>query len=206
MIKKHIIFDLDGTLSNTAKATMMAINEAEEQLKLPKITEDQVKGAMGLAGLEFYAQLFPQVSKKTLLDIENIVDAGEELAVKAIGKEILFPGVVDMLKGLQEKDCFMYIASTGSKDHVHNILKSCGMEIFFTEVACGESKKISMVNRIIAGRNLNEWAMVGDMFKDSEAAKGNNILALGAAYGYLSRKDFSLFDFILSTPMDIFSY
>jgi len=206
MTKKHIIFDLDGTLSNTAKATMIAITEAEKQLKLPKVTEDQIRDAMGLAGLAFYEYLYPQVSQEVLLDIENIVDAAEEVAVKTIGKEILFPGVVDMLMGLLEKGCFIYIASTGSKNHVYNALSACNIEKFFTEVSCGESEKILMVRRIIAGRNLNEWAMVGDMFKDSEAARGNKILALGAGYGYLTKSNFPLFDFVLSTPMDIFNY
>ena len=206
MTKEHIIFDLDGTLSNTAKATMMAITEAEKQLDLPKVTENQVRDAMGLAGLEFYEYLYPQVLKETLLDIENIVDAAEEAAVKVVGKEILFPGIVDMLAGLLKKGCFLYIASTGSKSHVYNTLRACDIEKFFTEVSCGESEKISMVKRIIAGRNLNEWAMVGDMHKDSDAARGNKILALGAGYGYLNKDDFPLFDFILSRPIDIFCY
>ena len=204
--KRHIIFDMDGTLSDTAKATVVALYEVGKQYKLPRVTDERIRAAMGLAGPEFYAHLYPHEPKETLMNIERTADVIEEAMITKMGKEILFPGVGDMLADLSEKGYCLYIASTGSESHVHNTLASCGIEGLFTSVSCGKSEKISMVKSIIAGRNTDEWAMVGDMFKDSEAARGNNILALGAGFGYLAKDDYPLFDSVLLKPEDIYKY
>ena len=63
-----------------------------------------------------------------------------------------------------------------------------------------------MVKNMISGKDVTEWIMVGDMYKDSEAARASSILALGAGYGYLTKQNESLFDFVLRSPADIFYY
>ena len=206
MKKKHIIFDLDGTLSDTAKATAAAISRVEKQYELPKISISHIHAAMGLADLEFYAHLYPNESAEKLMKAGAAIDSLEEEAIKAIGKEILFPGVMDMLTGLVNNGYNLYIASTGSENHVYTTLISAGIEKLFTAISCGEPAKILMVKNIIAGRDPQKWVMVGDMFKDSEAARNNNILALGAGFGYLAEEDRRLFDGALSEPGEIYDY
>ena len=203
---RHIIFDMDGTLSDTGKATLKAIDIVKARFQLPPVTYADVQNAMGLAGLEFHRALFPGISDDVLANVEPAVDALELEAVQNMGAEILFPGVSDMLAALWQAGYGLHIASTGSKTHVSGTLEATRIEPFFTSISCDEPAKISMVQRIIAGSNSKEWAMVGDMYKDSEAARGNNILALGAGYGYLAEADYPLFDAVLDTPMDIWAY
>lgn len=206
MKKKHIIFDMDGTLSDTAQATEVAICKVSKQLDLPEITHEHIRGAMGLPNSDFFAYLYPDVAKALLPDIEHAVNAIENDMIKEIGNALLFPGVYDMLDDLSKKGYCLYIASTGSQKHVTTTLAACEIEAFFTGVSCGEPEKISMVKHIIAGRNIDEWMMIGDMYKDSEAARGNNILAIGAGFGYLAKEDHQLFDAVLWEPMDIYDY
>jgi len=161
---------------------------------------------MGLAGLEFYAYLYPHVSHEMLLNIERDTDTLEDAAIKSLGKDILFSDVSDMLFSLVDNDYCLYVASTGNENHVYTTLAACEIEKYFVSISCGKPEKISMVKDIIAGRDLDEWVMVGDMYKDSEAARGNNILALGAGFGYLAEEDHSLFNSILSKPADIFNH
>ena len=204
--KKHIIFDMDGTLSDTAKATLEAIKKAKECFDLSPVTESSIRDAMGIAGLDFYRHIFPNISDDVLIELEPEVDAFELVAIQNLGPKILFPGVADLLASLKQANINLYIASTGSEVHVHGTLKATGIKPYFFGIYCGEPAKINMVSRIIAGYNPDEWAMVGDMFKDSEAARGNGILALGAGFGYLSQEDFSLFDAVLKTPEDLLAY
>ena len=203
---KRIIFDMDGTLSDTGKATLKAIETVKNRFNLPPVTYTDIQKAMGLAGLEFHRALFPDLPEDVLVNLEPAIDVLELDAVQGMGVEILFPGVSDMLAELWRAGCELHIASTGSKTHVHGTLEAAGIEAYFTGISCGEPAKVSMVRRIIADSNSQEWAMVGDMFKDSEAAKGNNILALGAGYGYLAKADYPLFDGVLNTTKDIWRY
>jgi len=206
MKKKHIIFDLDGTLSDTARATSAAVTEARDIHGFPNVNYDSILDAMGLPGLEFYSHLYPNVSEKELLQIEKLVDDAEERAILSLGRDILFPGVYDMLSKLHEYGYRLYIASTGGKPHVDTTLDATGIRFLFSQVHCGKPEKISMVRDIILGQPPDEWAMVGDMYKDSEAARANNILALGAGFGYLAEKDISLFDYVLTKPADIYTH
>jgi len=204
MTKKHIIFDMDGTLSDTAKATYAATTEGTRLHGFPEVAYETILSAMGLPGLDFYSRLYPDVTKEKLLAIEKVMDSAEERMVKGLGAAILFPGVTEMLEKLSESKLSLYIASTGSTSHVHTTLQASGIDKFFTEVHCHRPEKISMVKEIIAGRDVGEWAMVGDMFKDSEAAQGNGILAIGAGFGYLAKEDEGLFDYVIRMPMSIY--
>jgi len=203
MKRKHIIFDLDGTLSNTAKATFAATEEGTKKHGLPVVSYEKILEAMGIAGLDFYALLYPKASKEELQKIEQIINPAEERMIKQLGEEILFPDIIEMLEALDESGHTIYIASTGSQSHVHTTLEATWIGEFFAEVHCGRPEKVSMVKEIIKGRDPSQWAMVGDMYKDSEAAKGNNILAIGAGFGYLAKEDEKLFDKVIAKPMDI---
>ena len=203
---KNIIFDMDGTLSDTAKATYTAIKQVEPQFDIPPITDAIIRDAMGIAGLDFYRHMYPTVPLETLLKLEPQVDALELSAIQSLKQSILFPGVVEMLTTLKQAGITMYIASTGSNVHVHGTLQAAEIQHFFTGIHSGEPAKISMVQRIVGGSCPSDWAMVGDMFKDSEAARGSGILALGAGFGYLAEEDHPLFDAVLKTPGELLNY
>ena len=205
-MKKQIIFDMDGTLSDTGKATLTAIRALEGKFQLPTVDISHIRNAMGIAGLEFHRAIFPSLSEDVLIRLEPEVDALEYEAIQALGASILFPGVMKLLAELSRAGHKLHIASTGSSTHVQGTLSATGIGAFITSVSCGAPEKITMVKRIIAGTDPRGWVMVGDMYKDSEAARGNNILALGAGYGYLAREDYGLFDGVLNSPDDVWAY
>jgi len=203
---KNIIFDMDGTLTATAQATELAIRELTDMFQLPLITTDDIKGAMGLGGLEFHAKLFPDKTMDQLVAICDRLDKLEQENVKRIGRDILFPGVAAMFARLVEKGYPIFIASTGSVAHVDTTLRATGIKDLFTAIHCDEPQKKDMVRRIMDGGDPTQWMMVGDMFKDAEAARANGIFALGAGYGYLHEANTHLFDAVIHTPGDIFAF
>ena len=102
---------------------------------------------------------------------------------------------------LRRRGVSLYIASTGSRRHVGIMLQSTGIARFFDGVFCGEADKGDMVHRIVKGPPEG-WAMVGDMKKDSDSARQNGILAVGACYGYCRRGD-ALFDVYVDSPCQL---
>jgi phosphoglycolate phosphatase len=197
---------MDGTLADTAKATVAAFAEAGKRYNLPKLPDVQIRDAIGIGGLDFYLLLYPNQPKDILVNFSFEVENIEKIKTKVLGEKILFPGIKELLTDLSKKGYYLYIASTGDKNHVHSTLSAGNIENLFTGIYCGEPEKILMVNRIIASRETGEWVMVGDRSKDSDAARANNIFSLGAGFGYLNEEDYRLFNAVLSKPEDIYDY
>ena len=203
---KSIIFDMDGTLSDTAKATAGAVEQVCIKNGLNPVPLERIYEAMGLADLEFYAHLYPGMTCEMLKKIGDEIEEIEESTIRKLGSDMLFKGVYGMLEALQKNGNDLYIASTGGDDHVEATLSASGVKMFFKKIYCGRPEKISMVKEIVSGSPTDNWIMIGDMYKDSEAAKTAGITALGAGFGYLKEKDRPLFAAVLDKPMDVFKY
>lgn len=200
---RHIIFDMDGTLADTAKATIGACAEASDHFGLARLDDLHIIRTIGIANPEFYYRLYPDEDRALIDAYGTMVEALEADRVRALGRDILFPGVTGMLHTLRGAGIRLYLASTGGEDHVDVVLRSAGIEDLFDVIACGRPVKIAMVGELIGDADRSEWAMVGDTDKDLEAARGNNILAIAAAYGYCPEQAWPRYDRTLLSPDDL---
>lgn len=199
---KHIIFDMDGTLADTAKATSVACAQISKKYGLPPLSNEKICEAIGYANPEFYFYLYPNVKKRTMLAYGQEVETLEESIVWDMGTEILFPGVLTMLESLVSHGKSLYLASTGDVSHVNAVLTTAGIQHFFDIIGFGRPNKEDMVSQMIIG-NTARWCMVGDKKKDLSAARVNGILAIAAGYGYLSVEDAKKFDHVLKAPAQL---
>lgn len=203
---RHVVFDMDGTLADTAKVTIPACAEASRRFGLAQLTEDEIKAAIGYANPAFYFRLYPNVERETVFSYGEAVEALEEKIVWGMGEALLFAGIKETLLALAGRDIRLYVASTGDQGHVDAVLKTTGIEHFFAQIACGEPEKVEMVAKIIGETDPRTFAMVGDKPHDLNAARGNGILALAAGYGYCSPEDAAKFDGVLHAPMHILEW
>ena len=123
--------------------------------------------------------------------------------MRALGKDILFPGIIDLLQALKARGAVLHVASTGDSSHVYGVLKTAGIQEFFSSISCGEPEKVQMVAEIIGKNQKETFAMVGDKAHDLRAARGNGITAIAAAYGYCSDTDAPRFDYVLRSPGEL---
>ena len=203
---RHIIFDMDGTLCDTGKITVGACREAAVQFSLPQLPEEHIIRTIGIATPEFYERLYPQEDAAQVAAFGEMVEAMEAERVPLAGPEILFPGVKEMLLDLREKGFRLYLASTGHAEHVDGVLQTSGIQSLFDSINCGRPAKVGMVNEIIGQGDRSEWAMLGDTHKDLEAARGNGILALGAAFGYCHSSAWADYDQVFHAPQDLVAF
>jgi phosphoglycolate phosphatase len=202
----NIVFDMDGTLADTAKATVIAFSKFAPQFGLGKLADETIKAAIGYANPEFYFRLYPQSDMEMLIKFGEQVEKHEKLIIRELGENILFDGVKDLLQILSADGFALHLASTGNSKHVAAVLGDSGIKAYFKSVSCGEAEKTAMVRNIIQGSELSQWMMVGDKQKDSDAAHGNNILSVGAGYGYLLPEDYRLFDAVIQTPSGLLDF
>lgn len=203
---RNIIFDMDGTLINTAKITVKACQEAALELQLPMLDAERITGLIGWANCEFFPKLYPEIQGELLEKYANLVFEKEINNMKILKEKLLFPGTRQLLETLKQRGYYLCIASTGSESHVDFALKNSGIYSFFQDIKCNQPKKVKMVEEIIKDGPKGSYLMIGDKCKDYEAGSENNIVTVAAAYGFGSKEEIEKFDLALIQPLDLLRY
>jgi len=198
-----IIFDMDGTLVDSAKIAIPAFEKICPEFGFPIPEDDTIISAIGYANPIFYYKIYPNVNKDKIKVFGRKVEQAEREIVKKLNGKMLFDGIVEMINNLADRNIKMYIASTGDLEHVDDCLKVSKLHSFFDEIHCNKPDKELMVANIIKNSPDNKWVMVGDRKKDSRAAKYNNIISVGAAYGYCVPEDYREFDYVINSPNNL---
>lgn len=134
-----IVFDLDGTLIDSAQDIAAATNKmlAEQgvaPLSVAKVTSFVGKGLPNLVErvmrhCELEPDLHPQLCAATL---SHYNAAGSELTQ-------VYPGVYDALKTLREQGCHMGICTNKPVQAAHHVLEVLNLAPFFDAVIGGDS-------------------------------------------------------------------
>ena len=199
--KFTILFDLDGTLVDTAPDLMLAHNHVMRKFGYPtKSTEDirnlVGKGAGALIGRSIWGQAKKEFSK--VLD-EKIKDEMVKEFVNFYGKNIvnestLVTGVKDFLIWCKEQNISMAVC-TNKQEHLSNdLLKKIGIYDFFEYVAGSDTfdyckpdpRHLTNVVEILDG-DVKKTIMIGDSETDANAAKAAEIPVILLENGYTEK-------------------
>jgi phosphoglycolate phosphatase len=199
--KFTILFDLDGTLVDTAPDLMLAHNHVMEKFGYPtKSTEDirnQVgKGAGALIGRSIWGQAKKEFSK--VLD-EKIKDEMVKEFVNYYGKNIkkestLITGVKDFLIWCKEQNISMAVCTNKQEYLSNDLLKKIGIYDFFEYIAGSDTfdyckpdpRHLSNVVEILDG-DIKKTIMIGDSETDANAAKAAEIPIILLENGYTEK-------------------
>ena len=199
--KFTILFDLDGTLVDTAPDLMLAHNHVMKKFGYPtKSTEDirnlVGKGAGALIGRSIWGQAKKEFSK--VLD-DKIKDEMVKEFVNFYGKNIinestLITGVKEFLKWCKEHNISMAVC-TNKQEHLSNdLLKKIGIYDFFEYVAGSDTfdyckpdpRHLTSVVEILDG-DVKKTIMIGDSETDANAAKAAEIPIILLENGYTEK-------------------
>ena len=189
-----IIFDMDGTLVDTNRMTARAMAELAPGYGLPVPSPEAVRSAIGLADLFFYRKLFPGYPDEALAPLSAVVEKREGELAREIGPAVLFPGVPEMLRALRAAGRRLYLASTGTRQHVRDMLGPADGEAYFDGIRCAQPDKEGMTAEILAMEPGRTAVFVGDTAKDVAAARANGLTVYGAGFGYVKAQERALFD------------
>ena len=199
--KFTILFDLDGTLVDTAPDLMLAHNHVMRKFGYPtKSTEDirnlVGKGAGALIGRSIWGQAKKEFSK--VLD-EKIKDEMIKEFVDYYGKNIknestLITGVKDFLIWCKEQNISMAVCTNKQEYLSNDLLKKIGIYDFFEYVAGSDTfdyckpdpRHLTNVVEILDG-DLNKTIMIGDSETDANAAKAAEIPVILLENGYTEK-------------------
>jgi len=178
---KLIIFDLDGTLSDSFSWFLSVVAAVADKHGFKRI--DDVEAMRGKTTHEMLKAL-----DVPLWRVPFIARDMRKLKSQSLGRIPLFPGVPEMLSTLARGGLAIALVTSDSEANARRALGACVSCI--GHVACGASlfgkaRKFKQVMRA-AGVSAKATLAVGDEVRDAEAAKAAGIDFAGVGWGYAS--------------------
>lgn len=182
-----IIFDLDGTLWDSATGVASAWNEALAAFPFvnKRLTAQDIYNVMGLTMDDIILRFFPEYDTATRETLLHACCAKEHEYLSVHGG-ILFPHLEETLAKLSKK-YKLFIVSNCQKGYIECFLNAHQLSSYFTDIDCWGNTLLPKGDtiRILMQRNQIEQAIyVGDTQGDADASAHANIPFVYAQYGF----------------------
>jgi|TARA_B100000787_G_scaffold168562_1_gene157556 phosphoglycolate phosphatase len=201
MQKFTVLFDLDGTLVDTAPDLMLAHNHVMKKFGYPTKSTEDIRNLVGKgAGAMIGRSIWGQAKKEyhSVSDLK-IKDEMSKEFVNFYGKNIinestLINGVKEFLIWCKEQNISMAVC-TNKQEHLSNdLLKKIGIYDFFEYVAGSDTfdyckpdpRHLTNVVEILGG-DVKKTIMIGDSETDANAAKAADIPVILLENGYTEK-------------------
>ncbi|MDC0215978.1 HAD-IA family hydrolase [Candidatus Pelagibacter sp.] len=205
--KYTILFDLDGTLIDTAPDLMLAHNYVMQKYGYPtKSTEDirslVGKGASVLIGRSLWGSAKEEFGK--IKDSKTKEEMVKEF-ISYYGKNILkdstlINGVEDFLKWCKEKNISMAVCTNKQEHLAVDLLKKIGIYEYFEYIAGSNTfdyckpdpRHLTNVIKILKG-DINKSLIIGDSETDANAGKAASLPVILLKNGYTDKKTIEIY-------------
>ena len=196
-----ILFDLDGTLVDTAPDLMCAHNHVMKKFGYPTKSTDEIRnlvgqGAGAMLGRSIWGQAKKEFGKVQDENIkkEMVSEFVDFYAKNIINESTLIKGVKDFLIWAKKKNISMAVCTNKQEHLAVDLLKKIGIYDFFEYVAghntfdyCKpDPRHLTTVVEILDGE-INKTLMIGDSEADANAAKSANIPVILLEDGYAEK-------------------
>jgi phosphoglycolate phosphatase len=202
MTKKFtILFDLDGTLVDTAPDLMRAHNHVMKKFGYPTKSTNEIRNLVGQgAGAMLGRSIWGQAKKEfhSVIDLK-IKDEMSKEFVNYYGKNIInestmIKGVKEFLLWCKDQNISMAVCTNKQEYLSNDLLKKIGIYDFFEYVAGSDTfdyckpdpRHLTSVVEILDG-DVNKTIMIGDSETDANAAKAAEIPVILLENGYTEK-------------------
>lgn len=196
-MKKYLLFDLDGTLTDPKVGITTCVQYALHSFGIEEPDLDKLEPFIGPplkdSFMEYYNMSREQAEKAVEKYRERFQDIG-------IFENRLYDGIPKMLRTLQSKGMHLAVASSKPTVFVKRILEHFQLEKYFQVVVGSELDGRRVNKEDVVQEALQQLFgaqpiqkdlvyMIGDRRFDVEGAKALGIESVGVAYGYGSMEE-----------------
>ena len=197
-----ILFDLDGTLVDTAPDLMRAHNHVMKKFGYPTKSTAEIRnlvgqGAGAMLGRSIWGQAKKEFSKvqDNKIKKEMVKDSVDFYGKNIVNESTLINGVKEFLIWAKEKNISMAVCTNKQEHLAVDLLKKIGIYEFFEYVAghdtfdyCKpDARHLTSVIEILDG-DIKKSLMIGDSETDANSAKEAGIPIILLEDGYTEKK------------------
>ena len=187
---KAILFDLDGTLTESGEGITKSVQYALGKLGKSEEDLEKLKVFIGPPLMEQfmkYADLDEETARKAVEYYR------ERYSEKGIFENRPYPGVEDMLKELKRKKYLLTVASSKPEYYVKQILDHFQLTGYFDEIVGSEmngerTNKAEVIEETLSRLHMSDKRdqviMIGDKEHDVFGARKAGLKCIAVSYGY----------------------
>lgn len=189
-----IIFDLDGTLTDSQTGIINSLAYAFKQMGLPLPAQSQLKKFIGPP----LSQSFQDFCGLNDIETQKIISYYRQyFSDKGWKENQLLPGARELLAKLKQAGKTLLVASSKPEVFVKQILDHFEIDSYFTVIAGASlddsrSQKSAVIAHALKTAKIEELkgcVMVGDRKHDVEGAKVQGLPTIGLLLGFGSRQE-----------------
>jgi len=196
-MKKYLLFDLDGTLTDPKVGICTCVQYALASFGIEEPDLDKLEPFIGPPLKDSFRNFYNFTEEQAEAAVEKY---RERFAEIGIFENKVYDGIVPMLNALNGKGMYLAVASSKPQVYVERILQHFNIARYFS-VIVGSELDGSRVNKdeVVeeALRRLfrdqpvqrDQVYMIGDRSFDAEGARKAHVESVGVTYGYGSMEE-----------------
>ncbi len=207
----HIIFDLDGTLTDNTQGIGNSLKYALEQMQIEDVPKDILKQFIGPPLQWGFSTLFGMNERNTELAVSYF---REYYSKKGYLENEPYAGVFEMLEELHAAGKKMYVATAKYEKYAQKIMEHFGfdryiIQLFGADYGGRKASKTGIIGSVLEAHQLQpspEIVMIGDTVYDMEGGKENGLATVAVTYGFGKEQDLIKAepDFIVDSVEELF--
>lgn len=185
----HLLFDLDGTLTDSRPGIISSIQHALEATGLPVPAADDLLWCIGPPILESFRKLVGPGSPELFDPAVRLYR--ERYSETGIFDNTVYPDILGALDELRDLGHTLHVATSKAEIYAKRIIDHFGLDGHFVSVNGSEldgtrADKAELIAHILTGEKLpvSDVVMIGDRAHDMIGAAKNGIPAIGVLWGY----------------------
>ena len=183
----HVLFDLDGTLTDPKPGITGSVQEALRLLGYPVPPADDLVWMIGPPLRASFARL---------LGSDGLADEGVRLYRQSYGdigllRNAVIPGIPELLDALVAGGFVLHVATSKPRDYARRILEHFELADRFRSIHGSEfdgtrTDKAELIRYLVIEERIDPAAavMIGDREHDANGAHAAGMPALGVRWGY----------------------
>lgn len=191
--KKYLLFDLDGTVADSAPGVIASAKEALEKMGYA-VPDDSVMPRFLGPPLSYSFKTYAGVPEDKVDEAIRLYR--EHYRVDGIYRSTLYPGAADFFGAAKEKGKVLLIASSKPLPFVKEVLRFLDVAKYFDHAAGADFSSTHLSKAGIVAQALEmaaapkeESVMIGDRIYDVEGARDNGLPCVGIVNGSIFKEE-----------------